>query len=688
MPGPGGHVLVVCEKPDAARRVADALSDGKAASLLVDGVTAFRFNSRGREYVVCSAQGHLYSVSDPLDERTVYPVFDLEWYPSDAVDEGSPGASRRISAIRKLAAGASSFVNACDFDAEGETIGFNVLKYACGGKEADASRAKFSTLTQEELLQAFADASPQAGQGLARSGRVRHYADFAWGVNLSRMLSRAAFGAGGRFFTVSAGRVQGPTLNFLVEREREIREFVPIPFWRVDGVFEKEGKTLRAGYSEGTVETRAGAEKVREECLGKQASVSSVKRSVFSVAPPAAFSIGDLQKEAYRAFGLTPSRTMQAAERLYLGALISYPRTGSQKLPPAIGYLRILKGLEGTPHYSQDAAEVLGGSLRPAQGGKDDPAHPAIHPTGERPMRQLAAPEASVYDLVVRRFLAAFGAPAKRETVNATISVGAYKFALGGGRTLVPGWMKLYGKYAAAKDSDLPRLAEGERLHVRAIEVAEERSKRSPRYNQSTLLEQMEKESIGTKATRADVISTLVSRGYVSGGLMEVTDLGLSVADALRRFSPSILSTKLTREMEEELEKIESGSADEKVLVRRTVRAITERLAELEKSRDSVGLEISSARREAASNAQVLGPCPVCKTGKLLIVRSKTTRKRFVGCSNYGSGCRASAPLPQRGSIRAAARPCRHCSWPVVYVSGGRRPWRLCVNMSCPGKKK
>src|SRR5579863_7025024 len=127
-----GYTLVICEKPDAARRVADALSGGSTKSAVVEGTSVYSFSRKGEDYVVCSAQGHVYGVSDPSDERTVYPVFDVEWYPTNVLDEDSPGAARRISTVKKLSAGASRFVNACDLDVEGETIGYNLLRYACG----------------------------------------------------------------------------------------------------------------------------------------------------------------------------------------------------------------------------------------------------------------------------------------------------------------------------------------------------------------------------------------------------------------------------------------------------------------------------------------------------------------------------------------------------------------------------
>lgn len=683
-----GYTLVICEKPDAARRVSDALSGGSSKSRSVDGTTVYGFSRKGEEFVVCSAQGHVYGVSDPSEERSVYPVFDVEWYSLDLVEEDSASAARRISAVKKLAAGASRFVNACDFDVEGETIGYNLLRYACGGKEGAALRAKFSTLTEEDLVKAFDDLRPPTGQGMARAGRVRHAIDFVWGVNLSRALSQSALSSGHRYRTVSVGRVQGPTLGFLVKREREIREFVPVPYWKVSGVFEKDGKNLTAGYSKERVGEKALAEKVREECSGKEAVASAVRRSSLQVGPPVPFNIGDLQKEAYRAFGFTPSRTLQIAERLYLGALISYPRTGSQKLPPSVNYKAILQGVEKMPEYSAHAAELLKREPKPIQGAKVDPAHPAIHPTGEKPRRPLGSSEASVFDLVVRRFLAAFGPSARRELVDVSLAAGEHGFRLAGGKTVFPGWMKYYERYAWYRDVEFPAISEGDRFRIVDVFVEEKFEQMPPRYNQSSLLEKMEKEGIGTKATRADIIATLVGRGYVSGENMEVTDLGLSVVEALAKYAPSIMSTELTRSIEEKLEEVEGGSRGEATLLRETVKSIADQLAELNANEEAVGREIDSALMSTVAKSSVLGKCPVCKTGELRIIRSKATKKRFVGCSNYPSGCRASAPLPQRGTVKATSKACERCSWPVVYVMGGGRPWRLCVNLACPGKRK
>lgn len=680
-----GYTLVICEKPTAAQRVSTALSGGSFRSEQVEGTTVYRFSREGSDFVVCSAQGHVYGVSDPSDERAVYPVFDVEWYPSDLIDDRSAGAKKRISAVRKLAAGASVFVNACDFDVEGEMIGYNLLKYACGGKEKDALRARFSALTDEDLLDAFGKLKPQVGDGLARAGRTRHAVDFIWGVNLSRALSQAALESKRRYRTVSMGRVQGPTLGFLVQREREIREFVPVPYWKVSVVFEEGGRKLVAGLAKERVSAKGLAERIREDCVGRDAVVKSVRGALVRVPPPVPFSIGDLQKEAYRAFGYAPSRTLQIAEKLYLGALISYPRTGSQKLPASIDYKNILEGVGKMPEYYALAVEVLKADLRPFQGARSDPAHPAIHPTGERPPRGLDAPGASVFDLVVRRFLAAFGPSAKRELVDINLAVGEHEFRLAGSRTAFPGWIECYGRFVRFRDVELPLLSKGDRLGVSGVVIEEKFEQRPPRYNQSSLLEKMEREEMGTKATRADVIKTLVDRGYVAGESMEVTDLGFSVVEVMDKYAPSIMSSRLTRDMEEKLEAVEGGRGGEVGLLRETVRSLANRLAELSANEEAVGKEIGSALTNEKSF--FLGRCPVCGTGQLRIVRSRATKKRFVGCSNYPARCHASAPLPQRGTVRATARECGRCRWPLISVVGIGRPWTFCVNPQCQARK-
>jgi len=633
--------------------------------------------------------GHLYGVSDTVKDRRVYPVLDLEWFPLGATrDKGARLISSRIRAIRSLSERAGSFVNACDFDIEGETIGYNILRYACGGRESSALRARFSSLTKEEVLEAFRDDRLGSTDGLARAGRLRHAIDFIWGVNLSRALSES-LRTGHSFRTVSIGRVQGPTLNFVVEREVDVRTCVPTPYWTVRGSFRSGDTVFECRYSpSSTVPTRHAAEEVKRACEGREGVVSLVARSTFSQRPPPPLNLADLQKEAYKLFGYAPSKTLKIAERLYLGALISYPRTGSQRLPK-LDYRRLLSRIGTIPAYSDMVDEVVSrGRILPTEGKGTDPAHPAIYPTGEPGRRPLVVEEQKVFDLVVRRLLSCFGEDAVRETGSVEILVGEHAFKIEETRVLVPGWLKLVGEVRPADTAatTLSALREGDRVKVEAITIEERLRPRPPRYNQATLLEKMEGEEIGTKATRADIISTLLDRGYVVGETLVPTELGFALVEAMREHCPQIISTGLTHEIEAQLERVEGSGESGGELFERTVSSLLTQVSEVRLHEAEIAGRMRSSVSEATFGRTVLGGCPVCKEGRLWMVRSRKSGKRFVGCTNYAKGCRASAPLPQRGTIKAASKPCGSCGWPVVYVRMGTRPWKLCVNDRCPRK--
>jgi len=682
-----GYTLIVCEKPDAARRISESLAETRVERMQVEGTEVLRFKRGGEEFVVGSALGHIYGVSDPFGERGIYPVFDVEWYPGNVLEGRLSFAKGRIiESFRKLSLGAVRFINACDYDLEGETIGFNILRYACGGKEREALRARFSTMTKEDLLQAFQNARSPSSNGLAVAGRTRHAIDFIWGVNLSRALFEAAQRVGSAYKNLSIGRVQGPTLSYVVDREVEIRTFVPEPFWAIKGVFQVGGVEFEARYAVERLLRKADAERIEEGCRGRGGIVSKASRGLFEETPPTPFNTGDLQREAYRVFGYAPTRTLQIAERLYLDALVSYPRTSSQKLPPSIGYAKIFEGLGRMEEYSGEADELRRGALHPKEGSKYDTAHPAVYPTGERPRRALSSWEARLLDLVIRRFMATFAPNAVRARASVIIKVGEFEFKASGRRTVKEGWLRYYGRYSGREEKFLPTLKKSDEVGVVSIESTEEFTTRPPRYNQSSLLERMERENLGTKATRAEIISTLISRGYIVGEQMMATDLGFAVVETMRACSPAVASTRLTREIEEKLREIESGGEDASTLLGQTIRVLSDNLVAIASNEESIGLEMSGAISSAIAAQYILGPCPVCKTGKLKVVRSRKTRKRFVGCTNYPGACDASAPLPQRGAIRTTTRACGKCDWPIVYVRLGRFPWRLCVNPRCPSK--
>jgi DNA topoisomerase I len=433
--------------------------------------------------------------------------------------------------------------------------------------------------------------------------------------------------------------------------------------------------------------TKRAAYEVKSACEGPEGVVTRVAKRSFSRRPPPPLNLADLQKEAFRLFGYAPSRTLQIAERLYLGALISYPRTGSQRLPK-VDYAGIISKIAAIPGYSGAAGDLLSrGPLHPTQGQNTDPAHPAIYPTGESARRSLGAEEAKVFDLVVRRFLSCFGEDAVYEGSYIGIAVGEqHEFTIDGTRVVAPGWLRFAAGGSRQADHGSvvsPDLREGDRVEVQEVAVAEHLRARPARYSQATLLEKMEKEGIGTNATRAGIISTLLDRHYVAGESLVPTELGLALIEAMRRHCPQIISTSLTRDIEAHLERIEGSPDLSWEFYEETLSSLLRQLGQVRSHEDEIG---SKMRVSVSDGRMILGRCPMCKKGELWVVRSRKSGKRFVGCTNYSGGCTASAPLPQRGGIKVASKPCSSCGWPVVYVGIGRRRWKLCVNDRCPRK--
>jgi len=684
--GVKNYVLAICEKPDAARRIARAIGTDEFKETRIDGVEVYVSKDAKKTYVVCSAIGHLYTLEDPTSKRRIYPVFDVEWIP---LSEKGERIYRILSVISKLAKDASHFVNSCDYDQEGEVIGYNILKYACKNKHDGAFRAKFSTLTDDELRSAFQHMEQGTGKGLADAGRARHMLDFIYGVNLSRALSESAYQFNKRFRNLTIGRVQGPTLSFVVDRETEIRSHLPVPFWAVTAKFAKDNQVFDAQYEKERINRLAEAEEILLACKGKDGRVDDISSTTVRLRPPHPFNLGDLQQEAYKLFQFSPSFTLSIAEKLYLNALISYPRTASQKLPRSINYKRIIKNLAGINVYSFLANDLLKGRLIPNEGIKDDPAHPAIHPTGELPKRRLEGMEWKLYDLIVKRFFATFGDPATIERIVVLVDINGYKFKANGRITKYAGWTKYYKPYANMHDVELPQLDVGDILANKGIKSTEKFTQPPMRFNQASLLDMMEKEQIGTKATRAEIIKTLIDRGYITSESIEATDLGFAVIESMRSYMPDIVSTELTREMEKQLDDVEGSKLPSDQVIDRAVEKLINTLSVFKSKEVEVGKGMNAAIVTTAMTQNVVGTCPLCKDGKLRIIRSKQSGKRFVGCSNFGKGCKGSMPLPQKGIVKKTKKVCKVCKWPIVFVRFKNRKfsWQLCININCPTKK-
>jgi DNA topoisomerase-1 len=687
----GKYTLIITEKPDAASRIASALdADGKAEKRVENGVPYY-VARRSEDIVVVPALGHLYTVADKKRGKKDYPVFDFHWVPRYLAERGAAQIRTWLKVISQLAENADRFIDACDYDIEGSIIGYSILKYACGSKENAARRMKYSTLTKEELEKSYAESLPHLDFELIEAGLTRHEVDWLYGINLSRALTTAAKNYSGKYATLSTGRVQGPTLKFLETREKSIKCFVPTPYWSIKAKVKIGGSVFEAEYEKKAIEVKAEADAIIDSCRGKNGKIEKIEMKEFRQMPPLPFDLGSLQSEAYHLFKYTPMRTSIIAQRLYLDALISYPRTSSQKLPPAIGYKTILKKLGRIHEFSEQATELLAKPvLKPTEGKKIDPAHPAIYPTGNLPERGLYGTEKNVWNLVVRRFMAVFGDPAIRQSVKATISINGNRFQLNGSRTLEEGWLRFYKPYVRLEDVVLPPMENGQKVSVKRVVLEDNFTKPPSRYNPSSLLRRMEKEKIGTKATRAGIMQTLYARKYVREEKIMVTDLGFEVVDVLKEYCPTVVSLELTRNLEERMDEIQQGKETRENVLRNAIEILKPVTEKLKKNEQVIGARLSQAVMKAKLEERTIGACPVCQSGKLVILRSRKTGKRFIGCTNYFEGtCKTAFPLPQKGSVKPSDNVCKGCGWPTVRVwMKGKRPWNLCLNPECPAKTK
>ncbi|ASA77150.1 DNA topoisomerase I [Thermococcus sp. 5-4] len=712
--------LIIAEKPNVARKIAYALAEGKPVRKTIGKVPYYEFTRDGKRIIVAPAVGHLFSLA-PKTKTYGYPVFDIEWVPVYAAEKGKSYAKDYIKALATLAKRADEFVVACDYDTEGEVIGYTALKYACGVDPSRAKRMKFSALTKKDLLRAWYNIEPTINFGMADAGIARHVLDWYWGVNLSRALTSAIKRASGKWQVLSTGRVQGPTLKFLVDREREIANFKPTPYWVIKMLLEKNGEQYTAVYEKERILDEDEAKRIVEEAKKGPAFVEKVEVKQQNRHPPVPFDLGTLQREAYSAFGYSPKKTLEIAQKLYEKGYTSYPRTSSQKLPKNLNFRSILQNLAKLPEYKPFAHELLGKErLRPVEGKKDDPAHPAIYPTGELPKQgELTKDESNLYDLIVRRFLALFMEPAVREIMKVVINSNSHRFILGGARTVKEGWLKVYGKYVKFDEVILPAFREGEPVKVIQIKREKKKTKPPARYSPAAVIKRMEDLGIGTKATRAQILETLYSRGYIEGKRkIKVTPLGMRVVEALEKNVPDIVSVELTRAFEEKMEEIMAGKADKEGIIEESKNQLIKILKVFKEREMDIGKmlmettgtgattsktaarkagavkELSEEEEMAVKKAVdgeekkgplVIGKCPKCG-GDLVVRYNRRTGKRFVGCSNWPK-CNVTYPLLQRGEIIPTNKTC--CGGaPVVKIREKGREYEICVDMNCRDWKK
>lgn len=661
------YTLIITEKPQAALKIAFSL--GNAKKLSENGVSYYELEQGGKKFIVACAVGHLFTLKQAKGEKG-WPIYNIEWVPGF---EKNSWTKKYYLLLSELCKNASEFIVATDYDIEGEVIGLNIIRFIA--KQKDAKRMKFSALTKDEIEKAYKSISPTLNWSQAIAGETRHYLDWMYGVNLSRALMEAIKKAGS-FRIMSIGRVQGPALNFIVKKEKEIQAFKPKLYWQafitVDGIELKYNKDI----------TKKSNLEDFKNLKGKKVYLET-KKVEQQIKPPAPFDLTTLQTEAYKFFGITPSRTLQIAQQLYLAGLISYPRTSSQKIPASINPLKIIKKL------SKEFDTNLCVRKTPVEGSKSDPAHPSIYPTGEH--GKLEGENKKIYELIVKRFLSCFcnDAIVANKTITATLD--NLKFIAKGLEILKKEWMQVYNtKLQEKKIPDLNGVCE-----IRSSRIEEKQTQPPARYTPASLIRELEKKNLGTKATRAAIIETLYNRGYIKGTSIKATPIGISLINSLSKHCPIIIDEKLTRKFEQEMNNIQTAKKklkekQEKIIeeAKKTINEIAKKFKQekLEIGKDLIKATQDLREEERKENEIVV--CQKCKKGRLRILYNKALKRYFVACSAYPE-CKTTFSLPPNCLIKPAKENCPKCNFPLLLaIKKGKKPWKFCFNPECPTRKK
>jgi len=659
--------LIITEKDNAARRIADILSGGTYDSSRENGVNVYEWG--GKRCVGLS--GHVVGVDFPpeySDWRDVEPVELI-----DASVEKTPTKENIVATLRLLARRAERVTIATDYDREGELIGkeaYDIVRDV--DEDVPIRRVRFSSITENEVQQAF-DEPDNLDFDLAAAGEARQIIDLIWGAALTRFLSLSAGQLGEDF--ISVGRVQSPTLKLIVDREREIEAFDPEDYWELFADLQKDETSFEAQYFYRDEDDNE-AERVWEEVIADEvyetlaerdaATVVDVTRRTRTDTPPTPFNTTQFIRAA-SSLGYSAKRAMSIAEDLYTAGYITYPRTDNTVYPDDLDPEDLLDDFVGHTTLGESAESLLeADEISPTEGDEETTDHPPIHPTGEIPARgDISDDEWEIFELVVRRFFATVADAAVWEHLKVVAEVDDYRLKANGKRLVEPGYHDVY-PYFSTSENYVPDVDEGEELSLSDVELEAKETQPPRRYGQSRLIETMEELGIGTKSTRHDILEKLYDRGYVESDPPRPTRLAMAVVEAAEDYADRVVSEEMTAQLEADMDAIASGEATLDDVTDESREMLEEIFANLAESRDEIGDQL----RKSLKDDKRLGPCPEC--GEDLLVRRSRHGSYFVGCDGYPD-CEFTLPLPSTGKPLIMEETCDEHDLHHVKMLAGRQ---------------
>ncbi len=660
--------LIITEKANAARRISTILSDGKTQSSTNGGVTVISFTAGGDDYSVISLRGHIIELDYPKEYNDWSAVAPAELVYAPQVK--TVRVKSILNSIKELAAVSDEVIIATDYDREGELIGIETVK-AIGLDLSKVKRAKFSALTKGEVENAFNNLT-DPDERLADAAEARQIVDLSWGAVLTRLISLSSGQVGNNFMSV--GRVQSPTLKLLVDRHEEIEKFVPVPYWNLVGKFGM--LAFRGEHDKNPFWKKEEAESVLNRISGcKTGTVASYKSEIKEEYRPTPFDTTMMQVEANK-IGIPPTTAMKLAEDLYTGGYISYPRTENTEYPKSLSLRSVLEKLKDSD-FKAEATEILAQEkIYPSKGKRSTTDHPPIYPTAGATSAKIKGDKWKLYELIVRRFLATLAPNAKAEVTECVVEVDGERFVSEGYVLKEPGWKKYYKKYQQTTDSRLPELKEGDEVDVRSLSIVESETKPPYRYNQGSLIQEMDRLQLGTKSTRHDIIGKLFSRNYVQGNYMIPTPSGIALTKSLEKHGGGITEPDMTAKLESDMLSISGGERTLDSVVQESQDMLHEVAVKISKDSELIGQEI----KDALHSQQHIGICPTCGNN-MSVKRSKNGN--FIGCDGYPD-CKRAYPLPRGALIQTVDTTCPVCGLPQLkIIRKGNPPSIQCIDPKC-----
>lgn len=665
--------MIVCitEKPSVAKDIAAILG----ADHRFDGFF------EGNGYRITWTFGHLCMLKEPNDYTDSWKRWSLGSLPMIPERFGiklieDPGIKKQFSVIERLIAEADEVINCGDAGQEGELIQRWVMQKANCRKPV--RRLWISSLTDESIREGFNDLKPQADfNRLYFAGLSRAIGDWILGMNATRLYTLKYANNQG---VLSIGRVQTPTLALIVNRQHEIENFVPEDYWEVKTLY----RNVLFSAEKGRYKSEQAANEVMEAIKGTPLTITDIATKRGKEAPPRLFDLTSLQVECNRKFSFSADETLKLIQSLYEKKVTTYPRVDTTYLSEDI-YPKIGGIMQAMTPYTQLTAPVLATKIPKSKKVFDNSKvtdHHAIIPTNVDPRRAALSPdEKRVYDLVAKRFIAAFYSDCEFSQTTVNAEVGQVAFKATGKQIVKPGWRDVYARDAANDTSDEAATQDDNAQQVMPDFVKGESGPHEPTllkkatqppkpYTEGTLLrametagkfvddeelrEAMKENGIGRPSTRAAIIETLFKRRYIRKERKSLVATPAGVALIATINEELLKSAKLTGLWENKLRRIERGDYSAEAFIDELKQLIHQIVINVLSDNSHNAIEISQAnekkprQRTKASKPRTPKPkiesleqikCPVCGNGHL--IKGRTA----YGCSEYRAGCAFRLPF-------------------------------------------